>query len=71
MYKIVQWAGGGSRVADVWQAAGAEAVRALALSRRLASLYLATDHRLRQLPLRLCAHRYQLSSTRSALKSYP
>lgn len=57
MYKIVQWAGGGSRVADVWRAAGTEPVRALALSRRAHALYLATDYRLRQLPLRVCAHR--------------
>ncbi|CAH1635193.1 unnamed protein product [Spodoptera littoralis] len=61
VYKIVQWAGGGgggSRVADVWRAAGDEPVRALAISRRLHALYLATDNRLRQLPLRACAHRW-------------
>ncbi|KAL4708790.1 hypothetical protein ACJJTC_011754 [Scirpophaga incertulas] len=69
VYKIVQWAGGGSRVADVWRAAGAEPIRALALSRRAHSLYLATDYRLRQLPLRVCAHRYD-SCVRCVLDPY-
>lgn len=57
VYKIVQWAGGGARVADVWLAAAAEPIRALALARTQHALYLATDHRLRELPLRACAHR--------------
>ncbi|XP_061705918.1 semaphorin-2A-like [Cydia pomonella] len=69
VYKIVKWAGGSSRVADVWRAAGDEPVRALVLSSRLHSLYLATDNRLRQLPLRTCAHRYD-SCTRCVLDPY-
>ncbi|XP_013134641.1 PREDICTED: semaphorin-2A-like, partial [Papilio polytes] len=69
VYKIVQWAGGGSRVSDVWRAAGTEAVRALALSRRTHALYLATDNRLRQLPLRACTHRYD-SCVRCVLDPY-
>ncbi|KAI8440221.1 hypothetical protein MSG28_001601 [Choristoneura fumiferana] len=69
VYKIVQWAGGGSRVADVWRAAGDEPVRALALSSRVHALYLATDNRLRQLPLRACAHRYD-SCVRCVLDPY-
>ncbi|XP_041972853.1 semaphorin-2A-like isoform X2 [Aricia agestis] len=67
VYKIVQWAGGRSRVADVWRAAGGEAVRALALSRR--SLYVSTDYRVRQLPLHACAHRYD-SCVRCVLDPY-
>ncbi|VVC90235.1 unnamed protein product [Leptidea sinapis] len=57
VYKIVQWAGGGSRVVDIWHAAADEPVRALALSGLTHALYLATDYRLRQLPLKACAHR--------------
>ncbi|XP_045492185.1 semaphorin-2A-like isoform X1 [Colias croceus] len=69
VYKIVQWAGGGSRVVDIWRAAGDEPVRALALSRQAHALYLATDNRLRQLPLRACAHRYD-SCVRCVLDPY-
>ncbi|GBP94719.1 Semaphorin-2A [Eumeta japonica] len=69
VYKIVQSASGPSRTADVWHAAAGEPVRALALSRRSHALYVATDYRLRQLPLRACAHRYD-SCVRCILDPY-
>lgn len=70
IYKIVQWWGGSSaRVVDVWHAAEGEAVRALVLSRSAHSLYVATDNRVRQLPLRACEHRYD-GCVRCALDPY-
>ncbi|CAG9091882.1 unnamed protein product [Plutella xylostella] len=69
IYKIVQWSGGAARVADIWRAADNEPVRAMAISRQMHSLYVTTDNRIRQLPLRACSHRYD-SCVRCVLDPY-
>lgn len=61
IYKIVQYLRNGeskSKLLDIFEIAQNEAIQVMELSQTRKSLYVATDHRIKQIDLAMCNRRY-------------
>lgn len=61
IYKIVQFMHNGqskSKLLDIFEIAENEAVQVMEISQTRKALYVSTDHRVKQIDLEMCSHRY-------------
>jgi hypothetical protein len=61
IYKIVQYMRNGeskSKLLDIFEIAQNEAIQVMEISQKRRSLYVATDHRIKQIDLSMCNRRY-------------
>ncbi|KAL7050696.1 hypothetical protein ACKWTF_004184 [Chironomus riparius] len=61
IYKIVQFVRDGeskSKLLDIFEIAKNEAIQVIDISQKHKSLYVSTDHRIKQIDLEMCSHRY-------------
>lgn len=61
IYKIVQFVQNGqskSKLLDIFEVAQNEAIQVMDISQKRKSLYVSTDHRVKQIDLEICSHRY-------------
>lgn len=61
IYKIVQFMINGqskSKLLDIFEIAQNEAIQVMEVSPKRKSLYVSTDHRIKQIDLEMCSHRY-------------
>jgi len=61
IYKIVQFIRNGdsnSKLLDIFEVATNEAIQVMQISPKHKSLYVSTDHRIKQIHLEMCTHRY-------------
>jgi hypothetical protein len=61
IYKIVQFTRDGdtkSKLLDIFEIAKGEAIQVIEISQKHKSLYVSTDHRIKQIDLQMCSHRY-------------
>lgn len=61
IYKIVQFIQNGqskSKLLDIFEVAQNEAIQVMEISPKHKSLYVSTDHRVKQIDLEMCSHRY-------------
>lgn len=61
IYKIVQFIQNGqskSKLLDIFEIAQNEAIQVIEISQKYKSLYVSTDHRIKQIDLEMCNHRY-------------
>lgn len=61
IYKIVQYYRNGepfSKLLDIFEVAANEAIQVMEISQTRKSLYVATDHRIKQIDLAMCNRRY-------------
>jgi hypothetical protein len=61
IYKIVQFMQNGqskSKLLDIFEVAQDEAIQVMEISQKSKSLYVSTDHRIKQISLEMCNHRY-------------
>lgn len=61
IYKIVQFVQNGqakSKLLDIFEVAQNEAIQVMEISQKRKALYVSTDHRIKQIDLEMCSHRY-------------
>lgn len=61
IYKIVQYMQNGesnSKLLDIFEIAQNEPIQVMQISAKHKSLYVSTDHRIKQISLEMCIHRY-------------